>query len=435
VARTEMDEAGLAVRAVGLLQNIEKRKSYERDLEDQRTAAEAASIAKSQFLATMSHEIRTPMNGILGMLDILLGSHLDATQHWHAKVACDSANALLRILNDILDYSKLEAGQVQIEATDFNIREVTGEIVTLLGPRGDEKRLSVTSCVDPDVPDWLIGDPVRYRQVLTNLVGNAIKFTERGSVEIHVGFRPGEESGELRVDVRDTGIGISPEAQARLFQRFAQADATTTRKYGGTGLGLAITKQLVETMGGSIGLESVAGKGSTFWFTLAMRKGALPRALAAESREEAEIAIVLPSLRILLAEDNKVNQMIVRAFLKPGGHHLVTVEDGAQAVEKVQSEPFDLVLMDVQMPVMDGPSAVRLIRQLPAPLNALPIVALTANALAGDRERYLQGGMTDYLAKPFDSKALLNVIARVIGGQPGKPQYEDNALRQAGQRG
>ena len=276
VGKTEKNDLGEPVRALGLLQNIDKHKLHEEELDGQRMAAEAATIAKGQFLATMSHEIRTPMNGVLGMLDILLRSDLDETQRWPAKIACDSANALLRIVDDILDYSKLEAGQVKIEATDFNVRDVTEGIVTLLTPRADEKGLAITCLIDSGVPDWVVGDPVRYRQILTNLLGNALKFTEKGSVQIEVSSAPCADGVELQVSVRDTGIGVSPEAQERLFQRFAQADATMTRKFGGTGLGLAIAKQLAELMGGTIRLESELGEGSTFRFTINVRIVAPP---------------------------------------------------------------------------------------------------------------------------------------------------------------
>jgi signal transduction histidine kinase/CheY-like chemotaxis protein len=431
VARTAADEAGRPVRAFGLLQNIDKRKSHEQQLVAQRMAAEAATIAKSQFLATMSHEIRTPMNGVLGMLDILLRSDLDETQRWPAKIACDSAHALLRILDDILDYSKIEAGQVEIEATNFNVRDVTNGVVSLLSPRGDEKGLAITSRIDDSLPDWVVGDPVRYRQILTNLLGNAIKFTEKGGVHMEASCTLEADVVELRVTVRDTGIGISRDAQERLFQRFTQADATTTRKFGGTGLGLAITKQLVELMGGSIHMESEAGKGCTFWFTLSVRTGAPPASTGNDTIDAADAGLALPPLRILLAEDNKVNQMIIRAFLKPGGHELVIVGDGSEALERVKTRPFDVVLMDVQMPVMDGLTATRAIRELPGDAAAVPIIALTANALAGDREEYLRAGMTDYLSKPVDSATLLRTIARVVANAVVRTEHHNGPLRGA----
>jgi len=425
VARIESSDASQPVRAFGLLQNIDRRKSHEQEVEGRRMAAEAATIAKSQFLATMSHEIRTPMNGVLGMLDILVRSGLDETQRWPAKVASDSANALLRILDDILDYSKLEAGQVEIEVTDFSVRDVTNGVMSLLSSRGDEKGLAITCHIDATVPDWVRGDPVRYRQILTNLLGNAIKFTEKGGVHIEAGCRSEDEAVELRVAVRDTGIGISRDAQERLFQRFAQADATTTRKFGGSGLGLAITKQLVELMGGSIGMESEPGNGCIFWFTLSLRMGAAPACAGNAARDDAEAALALPPLRILLVEDNKVNQMIVRAFLKPGGHELVVVDNGLEAVEKIKAgPPFDVVLMD-------GPTATREIRQLPGDTGAMPIIALTANALTGDREEYLRAGMTDYLTKPIDSATLLRAIAHAVREAVAQAERDSGMLRGA----
>ncbi len=414
VARTETDDIGQPVRAVGLLQNIDKRKLHDEELERQRIAAEAATIAKGQFLATMSHEIRTPMNGVLGMLDILLRSGLDETQRWPAKIACDSANALLRIVDDILDYSKLEAGQVKIEATDFNVRDVTEGVVSLLSSRADEKGLAITCFIDGSVPEWVVGDPVRYRQVLTNLLGNAIKFTERGGIHIEASSTVRAEAVHLQVSVRDTGIGISRDAQERLFQRFAQADTTTTRKFGGTGLGLAIAKQLVELMGGTIRLESELGEGSTFRFTINGRIGTPPVSAGINTREDIDVGLALPPLRILLAEDNKVNQMIVRAFLKPGGHDVTIAGNGLEAVEQAKAARFDVVLMDVQMPVMDGVTATKAIRAFSGDAAAVPIIALTANALSEDRETYLRAGMTDYLSKPVDSGALLRAIAGAV---------------------
>ena len=411
VAQIERDESGRAVRAVGLLQNISKRKSYERDLQEQRIAAEAATLAKSQFLATMSHEIRTPLNGVLGMLDILLNSNLDPTQRRQATVARDSGNALLRVLNDILDYSKLEAGRVEIETTAFDVRDLTEGIVMLLSARGREKGLAVTCRVDLSVPDLLVGDPVRYRQILTNLLENAVKFTERGSIRVEVGYEPGKDGGTLRCAVCDTGIGISPEARARLFDRFTQADASTTRRFGGTGLGLTITKQLIELMDGTIGIESELNMGSTFWFTLPM--GAAPLAAAPGDPQggSGEEPVILQPLRILMAEDNAINQMVVRAFLKPTGHDLVVVNNGREALEAVKTGAFDVVLMDIQMPVMDGLAATRAIRELPGPAGQVPVVALTANAFSEDREVYLRAGMNDHLTKPIDFAALLRVIS------------------------
>ena len=414
VAKTETNDLDQPVRALGLLQNIDKHKLHEEELERQRIAAEAATIAKGQFLATMSHEIRTPMNGVLGMLDILLRSGLDETQRWPAKIACDSANALLRIVDDILDYSKLEAGQVKIEATDFNVRDVTEGVVSLLSPRADEKGLAITCFIDGSVPDWVVGDPVRYRQILTNLLGNAVKFTEKGGVHIEVSSALRAERVELQVTVRDTGIGISRDAQERLFQRFAQADATMTRKFGGTGLGLAIAKQLAELMGGAIRLESELGEGSTFRFTINVCIGTPPASAGVSTCEDIGAGLALPPLRILLAEDNKVNQMIVRAFLKPGGHEVTVVGNGLEAVVQVKAATFDVVLMDVQMPVMDGVTATRTIREFSGDAATVPIIALTANALSEDREAYLRAGMTDYLSKPVDSAALLRAIARAV---------------------
>ncbi len=399
-------------RIYAAARDITDRLTHAEELEARRLEAEAANIAKSQFLATMSHEIRTPMNGVMGMLDLLIKTDLTEEQLDRAMTARDSARGLLTILNDILDFSKLEAGQVAMEAMPLSVSQIVNDIVSLLTARSDEKGLSLTYEIDRTVPDWLEGDPTRMRQILINLIGNAVKFTQEGRVDIHAGYEGGAEAGSLKISVRDTGIGIDEAVQDRLFQRFAQADSSTTRKFGGTGLGLAICKQLVELMGGQIGIESALGKGSTFWFTIPTRALDAPEHAATVEAEADRAPAATRSLRILAAEDHAVNQAIISAFVTAGGHDITVVNNGAEALAAVQSHDFDLILMDIQMPVMDGLSAMRAIRGLSGALKHIPIIALTANAMAGDREKYLAEGMTDYVSKPIDPAKLLSVIDR-----------------------
>jgi PAS domain S-box-containing protein len=405
-----LNAMGRPYRIVGTMADIELQKQQALALEQAKDQAEAANRSKSEFLATMSHEVRTPMNGVLGMIGLLLDTPLGEEQRRFALTVRDSAEALLTIINDILDFSKLEAGRIAVEAIDFEVAEVTESALSLFGPRAAAKGITLTAELDPDLPH-LRGDPGRVRQVLFNLVSNAIKFTHQGGIVIRVGQRP-LESGEveLRIEVADTGIGIAPELHASLFGRFAQADSSTSRRYGGTGLGLAICRQLASLMGGEIGFDSEPGRGSRFWFTARCAIGAAPR--PAPEDGGASPPLLHGGLKVLVAEDNQVNQLVIVAMLNRLGHQVDLAANGAEAVAAVERVPYDLVLMDVQMPEMDGPAATRAIRRLPVPASRVPIIALTANAMAGHREEYLAAGMNDYVSKPIKMRELLAAMAR-----------------------
>ncbi len=410
------DEKGNIAYFVAVKEDVTERKRTEQELKKSMAAAEAANQAKSEFLANMSHEIRTPMNAIIGFSHLCLQSGLQPAQRDYLEKVYRSANSLLGIINDILDFSKVEAGKMEVEKIPFQLDAVLRSANDVAGIRAGQKGLALRFGKEPGIPRTLVGDPLRLGQVLNNLAGNAIKFTEAGEVEVHVRVES-EASGHyvLGFAVRDTGIGLTPEQIGKLFQSFSQADASTTRKYGGTGLGLAISKQLVELMGGAMWVESAPGKGSVFAFNLPFTCPPEESRTTPESGStgapDDKGSLSLSGLRVLLVEDNEFNQQLATALLARAGIEVSLARDGSEAVRAAQPERFDAVLMDIQMPNMDGMEATRRIRKNPA-LAGLPVVAMTANAMAGDRERCLAAGMNDYIAKPIQADVLYATLAR-----------------------
>jgi len=423
--RVAVVSAREAQRLRATVAELEATKRHLELMTDQLTRAleeaAASSQTKSQFLAMMSHEIRTPMNAVIGMLALLQQTALDRKQSSYVRIIRESAESLLAILNDILDHSKLNARKLNLESISFSLEEVFRSVIALMEHRAAEKNVHLRLDHSTTLPQWVTGDPVRLRQIITNLVGNAIKFTEKGEVVVRA--RAAEEPSErvlLRVEVEDTGIGIPEAAQPALFSRFSQADSSMTRRYGGTGLGLAICRQLVELMDGRIGVESEEGRGSLFWLEIPLRLSERHEMRACPAVPVAGVSTALrPDLRVLVAEDNRVNQMVIAGILGSTGVHTTFAWNGAEAVAAVRSGGFDIVLMDGHMPEMDGIAATAAIRALPGPEAQIPIVALTANALAGDRETYLQAGMNAYVSKPIDIAELLAAIARLTGGEVG----------------
>jgi signal transduction histidine kinase/ActR/RegA family two-component response regulator len=397
-----------------LKNEIQHGKKIEAELKEAKDKAEKMSLAKGEFLANMSHEIRTPMNGVIGTLQLLEGTKLDVEQKEFVETAHKSADALLAILNDILDISKIEAGKLSFENIAFDFKQIVKDIVVLYSLKSEQQGVLLVQEIDSDLPESLLGDPTRIRQIIVNLVSNALKFTRQGEVKVSIDVvKNNTESVDVKITVSDTGIGIPKAALETLFNAFTQADGSTTRKYGGTGLGLAIVSQLVDMMGGSLGVESEEGKGSAFWFIASFQntdKAAETVEQSVSKNEELPL-----NAKVLLVEDNQINQMVAMKMLQKVGLNAVLANNGIEALNILKEQSFDLVLMDCQMPEMDGFDATREIRKSGIRTlkeNHLPVIAMTANVMSGDRERCLEVGMDDYIGKPVQQGHLETVLRK-----------------------
>ena len=411
------DPRGKPLEVISASRDITERHRQGAELQAAKEAAEQASQAKTEFLAAMSHEIRTPLNGVLGHTDLLLDDQgLDAVQRRHVERIRTAGSALLTVVNDVLDFSRIEAGQVELEAQPFCVSALVDNAMSIVQSSAEQRGLVLSSEIDGALPKQLIGDQDRLRQVLLNLLNNAVKFTPAGRVTLTVescgciGARQG-----LRFAVADTGIGIPHDKQGRLFQHFSQVDSSIRRRFGGTGLGLAISKRLIDLMGGRIGVESTPGEGSTFWFEVALDQG------DAQPRSESDPVPVMAGgrpARVLLVEDNEINQEIATAVLQAAGHEVDVAPDGSVGVMMVQARTYDVVLMDVQMPVMDGMTATRHIRSLASPVCDVPVIAMTANVLPQQVDAFLKAGMNDHIGKPFRRDKLLEAVQRYAQDEP-----------------
>ena len=415
----EFDDEGRAERMIGTIQDITARKEVEYALEEAKKAAYSASRAKSEFLSNMSHEIRTPMTTIFGMAELLTETDLNEVQADFVAHLIDSSDSLLNIINDILDISKIEAGKMTIEERTFDIEEEIEKITKMFKQKSKERGVELSKNISSTIPKHLIGDPVRFRQVLVNLIGNAIKFTEKGSVSVNLKCDISSHCSEtctMRIAVNDTGIGIDKGKLKTIFEEFSQADTSITRTHGGTGLGLTISRKLIEMMGGELHVESTVGKGSEFYFTLDL-KIAPKEAETEKGRKGAAISKETPPLKILLADDSEDNRLLINTFLKDTLHTLDFAENGEEAFEMFTAANYDLILMDIQMPVLDGYEATKIIRKWEEDHNraTVPIIAFTAYALKEEVEECMKAGCSDHLAKPVKKKDLFEIIKKHSG--------------------
>jgi signal transduction histidine kinase/ActR/RegA family two-component response regulator len=423
-------------RKVAISVDVTELRQREKELRKAQAEAVAASNAKSAFLANMSHEIRTPLNGILGMAQVLDMADLTPEQKEQVATILDSGRNLMSLLNDVLDLSKIEAGKIAIVPTDTDIAHTLRRLHRLWKPKAEEKGLEFFLSLDSELPQVLNFDSVRVRQCVSNLISNAIKFTAKGRVEVFVTARRGGDGRHtVKIRVSDTGVGMDEETAGRLFRPFVQADESTQRKFGGTGLGLSITRKLAELMGGEAVVRSEPGRGSEFTFTF-LAGDARPhhRVVSAGQDpvvdENGRAALKGQGLRLLLVDDHPINRQVAALFLRPFGMRIVEATNGSEALAALAAEPFDLVLLDIHMPVMDGPTTIRTIRESSEAWKDIPVIALTADAMSGDKERYLGLGMNGYLSKPLAERDLIAEITRIRSLSP--EQLKPGSLAQSG---